>query len=77
MCEKQEKTSIQISNGALDILRRLFLSVEEKQRELDDVKEKLNIAITMSLALNEIKEHEYSEWKTDLDEGVHKKIIKI
>lgn len=68
----RSKKEIKIEPEPLGILRRLFLSVQEKQKELEELKTRLDIAVLMSLTTNGVLESEVANWRTNLDDGVHR-----
>jgi hypothetical protein len=65
---------IRIKPETLNIFRRLFADIQEKQKELEELKAKLDIAILISLTTKGIPESEFLNWKTNLDEGYHVKL---
>lgn len=69
VCSKKE---IKIEPEPLGVLRRLYVNVQEKQKELEELKTRLDIAVLMSLTTNGVLESEVQNWRTNLDEGIHK-----
>lgn len=68
----RSKKEIKIEPEPLSVLRRLYVNVQEKQKELEELKTRLDIAVLMSLTTNGVLESEVANWRTNLDDGVHR-----
>lgn len=65
------KKEIKINPESLNIFRRMFIEIQNKQKEVEELKNKLDLIILISLTSNGVPELEFHNWRTDLDNGIH------